>query len=206
MRWNVTTVTVVLSLLLGCTTSRLTGDPGVTKEGRWRVWHTGTEAVVEVSYLWAQQHLGSEWVVLKIGIAGTDGPVPLTLGDFTLTTPQARTVEPLDQSSFRQVHGRLRAGLRSIDAWRGPSKPFMSGRQPCDRWFITPPHPRESGWTGQRLNADTIFPSSQIGCGGPLVFRPPGGFQPGRWILTIDFAEVTARIPFEIDGRRLPPA
>jgi hypothetical protein len=156
--------------------------------------------VVEVSYLWAQQHLGGEWVVLKVGIASTDKPIPLTLESFHLQGPDGDVSEPLNQTAFREAHGQLRAGLRNIDAWRGPSEMFMSGRQRSDRWLITPQLPQDVGWTGQRLDADTIYPSSQIACGGPLVFRPPGGFQPGRWILTIDFGDVAARIPFEIDG------
>jgi hypothetical protein len=155
---------------------------------------------VEVSYLWAQQHLGGEWVVLKVGIASTDQPVPLTLESFRLLGPDGDILEPLNQTAFREAHGQIRAGLRNIDAWSGPSKMFMSGRQRSDRWLITPPLPQQAGWTGQRLNADTIYPSSQIACGGPLVFRPTGGFQPGRWILTIESPDVAARIPFEIDG------
>ena len=36
-------------------------------------------------------------------------------------------------------------------------------------------------------------------CAGPLVFRVPGGIQPGRWRLVIELEESKADIPFEIE-------
>jgi hypothetical protein len=40
--------------------------------------------------------------------------------------------------------------------------------------------------------------SSQI-CSGPLVFKVPGGVQPGRWRLIIELQESRADIPFTLE-------
>jgi hypothetical protein len=191
---------LILSATLACTTSTPTGEPGVTREGKWRVWFTGPVATVEVGYLWADRHLGDEWLVLKVGIAGAGGPTTVTFDGIRLYTPEGRTVEPLDQAGFRSVHGQLRMGLDRINAWEGPSPRFMAHRRPSGRWFITPPFPQEAGWFGETMSVDSVYPSRQVACGGPLVFQVPVAVQPGRWVLVIDFEEGVARVPFEIES------
>ena len=193
---------VVLTLTVACTTSTPTGEPGVTQEGRWRVWYKGPLAAVEVGYVWAEKHLGDEWLVLKVGIAGAGTPIPVMRDGIRLFTPQGHQVEPLDQSAFRSVEGSLRMGLDRINAWQGPSSRFMSTRRPCGRWFITPPFPDQAGWLGERASFETVYPSRQVVCGGPLVFDPPVGVQPGRWVLVIELEEGEARIPLKIEGPR----
>ncbi len=202
MRSRHLTSVVVLSLTLACTTSTPTGDPGVTREGRWRIWHTGPGCSVEVGFLWTDRHLGDEWLVLTVGIAGAGGPTPVTRDGISLYTPRDHLLKPLDQSDFRSVYGNLRMGLDRINAWQGPSPRFMSSRRSCGRWFITPPFPEEAGWLGEPLPSDTLYPARQVACGGPLVFNVPGGVQPGRWVLVIELEEGEARVPFEIEAPR----
>jgi len=37
-------------------------------------------------------------------------------------------------------------------------------------------------------------------CSGPLVFKVPGGIQPGRWRLIIEQEESRVDVPFELEA------
>lgn len=200
MRYSRLKAFLVLSVTLACNTSTPTGDPGVTREGKWRVWYTGPVATVEVDYYWAERYLGDEWLVLEVGIAGAGGPTTVTRDGIRLYTPEGRTVDPLDQKAFQSVRGRLRTGLDRINAWEGPSPRFMTNRRPCGRWFIVPAFPEQYVWPWEPFGVESVYPSRQIACGGPLVFPVPNGVQPGRWVLVIDFEEGVARVPFEVEA------
>jgi hypothetical protein len=68
---------------------------------------------------------------------------------------------------------------------------YDTSRMPCDRWFLADPF---AGFAYDQVYVNTF----QV-CSGPLVFRDPGGVQPGRWRLLIELEESTIDLPFELE-------
>lgn len=195
-----TVIGILLATTLACTSSTPTGTPGVTQEGKYRVWYQGPEVAVEVYYGTLVRLLGDQNAVLRVGFYGTAGTAEVARSGIRLTTPGGSVVAPMDQNEFRKVYGGLRMALERDGAWYGPSPRFTGSRQPCDRWFLYPPTASaDDGFAGQRHGFDTIFVSSFQACGGPLVFPVLMGTQPGRWVLTVELEETTVRIPFEVE-------
>ncbi len=194
-----TIMLTILTTALACTSSTPTGTPGVTQEGKNRVWYQGSDLAVEIYYASLPNSLGDQYAVPRISFYGPAGTTEISRTNIRLTTPDGSVVVPLDQTEFRKVYGGLRMAIEREGAWYGPSARFTASRQPCDRWFIYPPTASDDGFTGQRHGFDTIFVSSFQVCGGPLVFPVLKGIQPGRWVLTVELEETTARVPFEVE-------
>lgn len=194
-----TVIGILLVTTLACTTSTPTGTPGVTQEGKYRVWYQGPEVAVEVYYGPIVRSLGGQYAVPRVSFYSPAGTTEVARSGIRLKTPDGSVLAPLDQTEFRKVYGSLRLALERDGVWYGPSPRFASSRELCDRWFIYPPAASADGFTGQRHGFDTIFVSNFQTCGGPLVFPVLTGTQPGRWVLTVELEETTARIPFEIE-------
>jgi len=78
--------------------------------------------------------------------------------------------------------------LQRDNAWEPASARFEGSMGRAQEWFFSPP--------GFFFHRDTIYPSNFQYCTGPMVFRVPGGVQPGEWTLLIDLEESTVRLPF----------
>ena len=155
--------------------------------------YRGPELEVEVNYWWAQIHLADELMVLRVAIsAGTTSSV-VKLDNIRVRTPDGRDLAPMDQAALHKIYfGKLRMELIQANAWSRPSSRFMSTRQECAAWFLTPPD-------APQPRSNNIHPSRSQVCFGPLLFEVPRGIQPGRWVLVIDLEESQARVPFELE-------
>jgi hypothetical protein len=170
---------------------------GITQKGKYVVWYDGPELKAELIYRWANDHLGDEWLVLKLSITSDHRSASeVSRSSITIRTPDGRTLPLMDQKAFREIYPEVRVALERIDAWGPPVRRLDSFNWRCEFWFLAPPFS-----TGNRESL-RLNPGSW--CNGPLVFRPPAGVQPGRWVLVIDLEESQARIPFELeaDGKR----
>jgi hypothetical protein len=53
---------------------------------------------------------------------------------------------------------------------------------------------------GEGVAFDEVTVNDRRGCQGKVMFNIPGGIQPGRWTLGIDFEESQIRIPFTLEA------
>ena len=92
---------------------------------------------------------------------------------------------PWDSTRLQIPVERTLANLPLLDRYK------LSRDVPCEQWFFAAP-PRMIAFDEIPLS------SSQI-CSGPLIFKVPGGIQPGRWRLIIELEESRADIPFMLE-------
>jgi hypothetical protein len=192
---------MLLGLLVtaACTSSgglRTTG-PGTQQITRFAVFHEGPEIAAIVARSSGERSVGGEWLVLAVELTAMEGsrPVVVKRSDIAVRTPDGRRLTPISQNEFRGNYPRLQipvertlANLPLLDRYK------LSRNVPCDQWFFAAPP--------EVLTFDEIPISSSQICSGPLVFKVPGGIQPGRWRLIIELEESRADIPFMIELNR----
>jgi hypothetical protein len=196
----------VLPLLLlvvafgsGCSSSRGTAgpdpdEPVIKQSNRTRMYYRGIELEAELDYYWANRHLGDQWLILKLSMAGI-GPVTRVDGNaIRVRTPEGYRIPLPDQQEFLEIYPDLRVTLDAAKAWVGPTGKFAGAMDPCGYWFIVP--------RGTTSFARYLDVTPLRVCYGPLVFQVPLGVQPGRWVLEIDLQESDVRIPFVLGERR----
>ena len=170
-------------------------DATVSREGRYRVWYTSPQLRAELDFHWADRHLGDEWLILKLSMAsGSGGVTPVSRDGVSVLTPQGAALPLPTQTEFREALGSIRMALKQENAWGPPASRFVGSLSRAENWFFSPP--------GVFIDRNTIYPSAFQYCTGPLVFRVPGGVQPGEWVLVMELEEARVRIPFILDGKR----
>ena len=190
--------TLLLGLLAtaACASSEgpVASGPGTREITRFAVLHEGPEIAAIVVHPSGKRSLGEEWLALAIELTCTrdSGPAVVRRSDISLRSPDGRRLEPISQDEFRGNYPRLQIPTERSLANLPLLDRYKLGRDvPCTRWFIVAP-PR-------MLTFDEIPLSSSQICSGPLVFKVPGGIQPGRWRLIIELEESKADIPFELE-------
>ncbi len=167
--------------------------PGTREITRFAVLHEGPEIAAIVAHPSGKRSLGEEWLALAIELTCTrgSGPVVVRRSDISLRSPDGRRLRPVSQDEFRRNYPRLQIPTQRALANLPLLDRYKPGRDvPCTRWFIVVP-------PGMITFDEIPLSSSQI-CSGPLVFKVPGGIQPGRWRLIIELEESRADIPFEL--------
>jgi hypothetical protein len=191
--------TLMLVMSLGCSSSSggdrgRNDEPVIKQSNSTRVYYRGPELEAELDYYWADRHLGDEYLILKLSMAGI-GPTTRVDGNAVrIRSPEGYRIALPDQQEFLKIYPDLRVTLDAADAWVGPTGKFAGALTPCGYWFIVP---RGTTYFGRFLDVTPLRV-----CYGPLVFRVPIGVQPGRWVLEIDLTESDVRIPFELGARR----
>ena len=199
--------TLLLGVLVTAACASSTGpqsvDPGTQEITRLMVLHEGPEISALVAHPSGKRSLGEEWLTLGVELTGElgSGPVVVRRSDITVRTPNGRRLTPISQNEFRKNYPRLKipvertlANLPLLDRYK------LSRDVPCDQWFFAaPPEYFNSDEVPIILTYDEIPLSSSQICSGPLVFKVPGGIQPGRWRLIIELEESRADIPFELE-------
>jgi hypothetical protein len=190
------TLLIVLFVTASCASSGglQTTGPGTLEVTRFAVLHEGPEVAAILVHPSGKRSLGEEWLTLAIEITAIrgSGPIIVRRDDITVRTPSGRRLKPVSQNEFRSNYPRLQipvertlANLPLLDRYK------LSRDVPCNRWFFAPP-------PGTITFDEIPLSSSQI-CSGPLIFKVPGGVQPGRWRLIIDLQESRADIPFNLE-------
>jgi hypothetical protein len=190
--------TLLLGLLVTAACSSSGGlqstGPGTHEITRFAVLHEGPEISATVVHPSGKRSLGEEWLTVAVEVTGTRGsePVVIRRGDVSLRTPDGRRLRMISQNEFRENYPRLMipvertlANLPLLDRYK------LNRDVPCEQWFFAAP-PR-------MIAFDEIPISSSQICSGPLIFKVPGGIQPGRWRLIIELRESRANIPFMLE-------
>ena len=194
-----------LLLITGCATSAgpQAVGPGTHEITRFAVLHEGPEIAAILAHPSGKRSVGGEWLALAIEVTGTQGsgPVVVRRSDISVRTPDGRRLTPISQNEFRGNYPRLQipiertlANLPLLDRYK------LSRDVPCDQWFYAvPPRFLPVDEVPLSITFDEIPLSSSQICSGPLVFKVPGGVQPGRWRLIIELVESRADIPFVLE-------
>ena len=185
-----------LLVVAACTSSGglQTTGPGTQEITRFAVLHEGPEVAAVVVHPSGERSLGDEWLTLAIEITAMRGrgPVILRRSDITVRSPNGRRQKPVSQNEFRENYPRLMIPVERALANLPLLDRYMLNRDvPCEGWLFAPP-------PGTITFDEIPLSSSQI-CSGPLIFKVPGGIQPGRWRLIIDLEESRVDIPFELN-------
>jgi len=195
VRWPTLAVAVLMATL-GCSSSGGGGadEPIIKKAGSRRVYYRGIELEADLDFYWADRHIGDEWLVLKLSMAGIGPSTRVDGAAIRVRTPDGHRIPLPDQREFLRIYPDLRVMLDAAEAWIGPTGRFAGALTPCGYWFIVP--------RGSTNFARFLAVTPHRVCYGPLIFQLPMGVQPGRWVLEIDLEESDVRIPFELGAKR----
>lgn len=179
--------------LAGCESTSLApvATPVVEQLGRTTVRAGTSQLWAVVDYGLAAADLGGEWLIVNVAVTAADRQsVRLERGGIFIRTPSGIREPLLTQAEFREHWTQLRGLLRRADMAANPLwAEFPHNRRPCDFEFFAPPG---------GSSYDSVEISDRRVCGEQLVFRIPGGIQPGRWVLGFNLTEGDVRIPFDL--------
>ncbi|MDH3815435.1 MAG: hypothetical protein OEV48_13170 [Acidobacteriota bacterium] len=190
------TLPLVLLLVTGCATSSGPGttEPGTREVSRYAVIHEGPELAVALGFYQATRSVGDEWLIIAVELTASagGGRVIVNHSDISVISPDGRRLVLVSQEEFRENYGAVRVAveraLRSLPILGR----YDRSQMPCDRWFFVGPF---GGFAYDEVPVNTF----QL-CSGPLVFKVPGGIQPGRWRLIIEQEESRVDVPFELEA------
>lgn len=190
MKKPIIVVVSIVAVLILTAASVTAQDVEVSKEGKWRIWYTAPDLRAELDYHWADKHLGDEWMILKLSVAGgrSGGVATVARENVHLRAPDGTVVDLPTEPEFRKVRGSMSMAFRQENIWGPAASRFTGSMRQLEEWFYNP--------QGKTYHRETIHPSSFQYCSGPLVFQVPGGVQPGNWKLIIDLEEIRVEIPF----------
>ena len=174
-------------------------QPGVpqiiTMEGKFvRAWYNN-EGYVILGYQASNRSIGTEWMMLEVGMALLDDVPDYTLKreGLSLETPDGKTI-PLatipqqregNQEAIRQIQQRAKVQRDSINYFP------VGASRPCAMGFFPD--------LGSRaLPQDYVDLSDDRACIGRLYFQIPGGIAYGQHWLNVKFANSLVRVPFRI--------
>jgi hypothetical protein len=198
--------TLLLGVLMTAACASSTGPqsagPGTSEITRFVVLHEGPEIAAIVARSSGGRSVGEEWLVLAVELTATQGsgPVNVKRGDITVRSPGGNRLTLVSQNEFRRRYLRLKIPVERTLANLPLLDRYKLGREvPCDQWFLAvPPNFLGLDEVPITITFDELPLSSSQICSGPLVFKVPGGVQPGRWRLIIELQESRADIPFEL--------
>jgi len=161
---------LILVMSLGCSSS--SGDdrggddePIIKKAGSRRVYYKNIELEAELDFHWADRHLGEEWMVLKLSMAGIGPSTRVDGNAIRIRTPEGHRIPLPDQQEFLEIYPNLRVMLDAAEAWVGPTGKFAGALSPCGHWLSVP---RGSANFSRYLEV-----SPHRVCYGPLAVQRP---------------------------------
>jgi hypothetical protein len=152
--------------------------------------------MVALGYSHASRSLGDEWLIVAVELTASSrrGATVVNHSDISAITPDGRRLPLISQEEFRSNFGSFRVALERALRSLPILGRYDSAQMPCERWFLADPF---GGFAYDEVPVNTF----QL-CSGPLVFKVPGGVQPGRWRLIIELEESRVDIPFELEAGR----
>ena len=191
MRTRRAIVILTVVVLCFCATSEAADPGGVTQSSRYVLSYDGPEIKAELIFRWASDHLGHEWLILKLSLTAAPGTSPIIeAGAIQVRMPDGRTLPLMPQNEFRKTAPKMRMAFEAMDAWGPPARRLEGLGRACETWFLAP--------AGSFADRSSLRLHTNQWCSGPLVFTPPVAVQAGRWVLLIDLEESAVRIPFEL--------
>lgn len=179
--------------LIGCSSAQPTDDPGVDRMGKYILMGKGPEAEVAIGYRYAEQTLGSEWLLLDAAVTSPPNQTArIQRENVKVKTPSGAIIPLATQREFTEGYGTLQPILRKADVVRDPMNYWPPRKQTCAiRFFVEP---------GEGVSFDEVTVNDFRACEGRLLFKIPGGVQAGRYVLTIDLEESEIRVPIPLEN------
>lgn len=172
-----------------CSSAVPTGTPGVERLGETVLRYAGPEVEAVVSYRFAAQSPGEDWLFLDVAITAVREPVEIDRTRISLRTPAGDEVALATQEEFRAAHGELAPMIARAEVVGEPLGYFSGRVEKRLELFALPFEP---------LVFDSFWVNNREVYVGRLYFAVPGGVQTGRWELHMRFAESELRVPFRL--------
>jgi hypothetical protein len=171
-------------------------QPGVAQimnmEGRFIRVAYNNEGYAILGYRVANLSVGTEWMLLEIGLTLRDG-VPeqtLTRDDLTLDTPDGKTIPLASVEAFRAAP--TAALVKRAEMTHDNINIFPpTATHACRIGFFSDLDSRAAAW-------DQVTLQSPSACVGRIFFQVPGGIQRGQHWLNVKFEKSVVRVPFRI--------
>jgi len=183
---------MALISLVGCSSAKPTDDPGVDRMGKYILMQKGPDAEVVVGYRYAQNSLGSEWLLLEVAMTSPPKQTAVIHREkVSVNTPAGKTIPLATQRDFNQAYGTLQPILAAADVVRDPMDYWPPRKTTCAiRFFMEP---------GTAVSFDEVTVNDFRACQGRFLFNIPGGVQAGRYVFSIDLEESEVRIPITFE-------
>lgn len=174
-------------------------DPGVpervTLEGNYVRVAYNHEGYVTLGYRVANADVGSDWMLLEIGVTLREGAREFALRRqaLSLVTPDGTriplpTIDEFRKAGLQALDARADVLRDSVSYFRGPTL------QSCVLGFFFDQGSRP-------LSRDEVVVSHSRGCIGRIYFKVPGGITYGQHWLDVQFENSLVRVPFRIMTR-----
>lgn len=171
-------------------------QPGVpqimTLEGAYVRAAYNNEGYVILGYRVANDSIGTEWMLIEVGMTVRAGRPAYTLKreGVSIEVPGGQTIPLASVEDFRAAN--LQALKKRNEVMRDSIDYFpTSTSQACRIGFF-------SELSGPAMPWDQVELSSTRACLGQFFFKIPGGIQYGQHWLNVKFAESLVRVPFRI--------
>jgi len=173
---------------VGCSSAEPTDDPGVDRVGKFLLMNKGPQSEVVVGYRFAQQSLGSEWLLLEVAMTSPPNQTAVMKREnVSVKTPAGETVSLATQSEFNEAYGTIQSMLQAADVVRDPMDYWPPRKSTCAiRFFVEP---------GTGVSFDEVTVNDFRSCQGRFLFNIPGGVQADRYVLTMDLDKSKVEIP-----------
>lgn len=196
-RFLAAVVITATGLLLGCgtTTSAPSArtEPVVDQPGRYISRYQGPLLEALVDYEYAASSQGDEWMILNVGVSGTEAATQeIRVDEIWLRTPDGTRIPLPTYSAFAEAYPQIQSASRRAALASDPLGFTRGNRRWCHMAF----HPTPG--TSAVLTA--VHVNFRQFCSGMLYFPVPGGIQPGRYALAIRLTESEILVPFVIGG------
>lgn len=192
-------VALLLGVLLAtsaCSTSKRPAEPvqpTLEQVGTTVVKYVGQDLEAALSYRFASNNLGLDWLLLDLAVTGThQESTELNREKIALKTPSGDIIPLPPQEELTAEFKNLRAADKRADIASEPLR-YWGGRRIGLLNFLVEP--------GSGLAMESVWVNQDRTCQGRLYFPVPGGVQAGHYELRIDLKESKVRIPFQIGAK-----
>lgn len=163
-----------------------------TAEGEFVRIAYNNEGWATISYRWAQQQVGQEWILLQAGftLRKPAKDYKLKREHLTVTTPDGQTIPLATVQEYRGGMGAISALNMRAKAVSDSINYFPNDvSRGCAVQFF-------GDDSGRTLAFDEVELSWSRACLGRLYFKIPGGVKVGQHWLNVQFASGSLQVPF----------
>jgi hypothetical protein len=150
------------------------------------------EGFVTLGYRTANSSVGTEWMLLDVGLTVREGGKPYVLkrDALTLQTPDGKNLPLATQTEYSTADLR---GLQAMATASRDNISYFPGDviQRCAVSFFTDPERKN-------VSHDQVELNSMTGCLGRIYFHVPGGIKTGQHWLKVKFSKSEVHVPFRI--------
>jgi hypothetical protein len=162
----------------------------VTKQvGKTVVVYKDARLDIVVSYRFAKQNPGGNWLLLDTFMTANRDPVAIKRAEVTLLTPDGTIIPLASQELFGSSYPGMAAAVARANAMREPLG-YLPPQRVRRLSFFTEP--------GRGLAFPEVWLDQWHNTLGRLYFQIPGGVQPGTYQLRFTLKDEQAAVSFEL--------